>query len=82
MSDYLWWVRIISYIDQHSKDATTQTPKYPVYGFEFILDTEERQFETILPVKKGIPRVKGFFTYLRVICLEKIMTGCSNIWKH
>lgn len=42
-------------------EESLNKPKYPVCGFEFILDTVEREVDPILPfIKKGMPRVKGF----------------------
>ncbi len=34
--------------------------KYPVHGFSFVLDRPFDVQEEVFPLKKGMPRVKGF----------------------
>ena len=38
-----------------------EKPKYPVTGFEFLLDCAENEPEEVLPLGVGMPRVKGFY---------------------
>ncbi len=35
-------------------------PDFPVDGFDFVLDNGEDEPEEVLPLKEGMPRVKGF----------------------